>query len=326
MRYSILSLVRLAACGVAAYVIITIGLRVHLQVKTFFHNFDQHAGVVLHQSEVVRNYEAKPGFHQDEAVVPRVLHHIFHNWTDPQNEVLPPEYSQRRQSCMDMTEGWEHWLWSAERSREFIADEYPWFLHTYDNFRMPIQRVDTLRYFLIRHYGGIYLDLDNPCLTSLEPLRYYPAWVVDGGAGSLSNDGIAGQPNHPFWIMLTNSIISYAWNYPLPFLTISYATGQWFETEIWEKYHAQLPATERPLTRILTDAPPGDPETIFFFRDEEGGGGTWTNWDNIMFDWIAYHNTEFISIIVLVVGALLVGLLFLVRRCRASRSNVYQKV
>lgn len=38
---------------------------------------------------------------------------------------------------------------------------YPWFLNTYDGYRFPVQRVDSLRYFLMLHFGGIYLDLDN---------------------------------------------------------------------------------------------------------------------------------------------------------------------
>lgn len=52
-------------------------------------------------------------------------------------------------------------LWTEETSREFIETEYPWFLRTYDRYLYPVQRVDAVRYFLLMHYGGIYLDLDN---------------------------------------------------------------------------------------------------------------------------------------------------------------------
>jgi len=48
-------------------------------------------------------------------------------------------------------------------SRDFIETEYPWFLHTYDHYRYPVQRVDAVRYFLMLHYGGIYMDFDNVC-------------------------------------------------------------------------------------------------------------------------------------------------------------------
>jgi inositol phosphorylceramide mannosyltransferase catalytic subunit len=52
-------------------------------------------------------------------------------------------------------------LWTEQSSRDFIEESYPWFLSTYDSYKYPVQRVDTVRLFLLREYGGIYLDLDN---------------------------------------------------------------------------------------------------------------------------------------------------------------------
>ncbi len=46
-------------------------------------------------------------------------------------------------------------------SRELIATEYPWFLNTFDNYSEPIQRADAIRYFVLAHFGGVYLDLDD---------------------------------------------------------------------------------------------------------------------------------------------------------------------
>lgn len=43
----------------------------------------------------------------------------------------------------------------------FIAAEYPWFLETFQNYRYPIQRADAIRYFVLAHYGGTYIDLDD---------------------------------------------------------------------------------------------------------------------------------------------------------------------
>lgn len=52
-------------------------------------------------------------------------------------------------------------LWTNEKSREFIAAEYPWFLETFDGYKYPIQRADSIRYFVLAHYGGTYIDLDD---------------------------------------------------------------------------------------------------------------------------------------------------------------------
>lgn len=65
-------------------------------------------------------------------------------------------------------------LWNDETSRTFFQDEYPWFLPVYDQLPEKVQKVDILKYFLMRHYGGIYIDLDNVCMRSanvkLKPL------------------------------------------------------------------------------------------------------------------------------------------------------------
>ena len=54
-------------------------------------------------------------------------------------------------------------LWTNDTTRELLTNEYPWFLRTYDNYKYPIQRADSIRYFILAHYGGIYVDLDNVC-------------------------------------------------------------------------------------------------------------------------------------------------------------------
>lgn len=67
-------------------------------------------------------------------------------------------------------------MWTDAKSRELIATEYPWFLNTFDNYSQPIQRADAIRYFVLAHFGGIYIDLDDVCtnhqlfgIGNLEP-------------------------------------------------------------------------------------------------------------------------------------------------------------
>ncbi len=72
-------------------------------------------------------------------------------------------------------------LWTEKASRDFIELEYPWFLKTYDRYSFPVQRVDAVRYFLLLHYGGIYIDLDNvrisdPLLCSVSGLADPLPW------------------------------------------------------------------------------------------------------------------------------------------------------
>ncbi|WPG99050.1 Hypothetical protein R9X50_00185500 [Acrodontium crateriforme] len=263
-----------------------------LRISNFIHIFGKHAGDALTQQQVLDAYEINK-VDETSAVVPRIIHQIFHNWTDPDHESLPADWNATRQTCLSFNPEWEHLLWTTKSSRAFLEKEYAWFLPTYDNYKLPIQKIDAVRYFLIRHYGGIYIDLDNGCRHSLEPLRYYPAWVTDGGHGALSNNILGGEPQHAFWTLLTDSLNSYAWNYPLPYLTICYSTGQWFETAIWEKFHRRR-GNVQPLTRVMMDGRPGKAPWVFFSHSR---GGTWDNWDNKLFQWIGEHVGGFILIL-----------------------------
>jgi hypothetical protein len=41
--------------------------------------------------------------------------------------------------------------------------------------------------------------------------------------------------------MMVRNLQPSSWNYVFPYITISLASGQWFETDIWERYHRYLP-------------------------------------------------------------------------------------
>jgi mannosyltransferase OCH1-like enzyme len=140
--------------------------------------FFEHAGIRLTQPQVAtaasNNTNIQP--------VPKIVHHVFHNWREPGNDELPSEWATIRKECQDLNPGFEFrvrvdrhprhsrllpadapflQLWTEKASRDFIETEYPWFLNAYDGYRYPVQRVDAVRYFLMLHYGGIYMDLDN---------------------------------------------------------------------------------------------------------------------------------------------------------------------
>ena len=72
----------------------------------------------------------------------------------------------------------EYMLWTDAGSREFIATNYPWFLSAFDGYPYPIQRADAIRYFVLHHYGGIYMDLDVGCQQRMDPLLYFPVSLL----------------------------------------------------------------------------------------------------------------------------------------------------
>jgi hypothetical protein len=315
----------------------------------------------LEQADVVAAHDAN---HPDtrQEVIPRVIHQIFHNWKDPGNTTLPPDWQKQRQTCIDLHEGWEihvrdaplnHYrhrmqvaraltnlstqLWDESRSRQFLLDFYPWFVPTYDAYAYPVQRIDSLRYFLLFHHGGLYVDLDNGCQRSLEPLLYYPALVIDPGHGTLMNNVLGAAPRHPFWELVIRELERYQrWWYVLPFVDVMWGAGQWMETQVWEEYHrVVLPARRRAdwkdgndvdglgdgdgeLYRLMRDTRPGAPPPLFF---TQGRGRSWDDWDKVYLEWMGDH-----IVLVLFGGlALGVGSLAMLARCcclrRATRRD-----
>jgi hypothetical protein len=93
-------------------------------------------------------------------IIPKIIHQTYIN------ESIPAHWKGPQQSCIDLHEDYEYKLWTDKLSREFIAAEYPWFLETFDGYNFPIQRADAIRYFVLAHYGGVYIDLDDVCLAS----------------------------------------------------------------------------------------------------------------------------------------------------------------
>ena len=100
---------------------------------------------------------------------------------------------------------WEYRLWTDEDNRELIKRHYPEFLEVYDGYPAGINRADAARYFILNHYGGLYVDLDFECFKSFEPLlndydlvlgRMKSDYLV---RHCIPNALMASIPRHPFW-------------------------------------------------------------------------------------------------------------------------------
>lgn len=102
----------------------------------------------------------------------------------------------------------EYILWTDASSREFIAKEYPWFLNTFDGYTYPIQRANAVRYFILYHYGGVYMDLDIGCQRPIDPLLTFPVilpWTIPVG---VSNDLMFTEKNHPFMAQIIRNLMT----------------------------------------------------------------------------------------------------------------------
>ena len=102
--------------------------------------------------------------------IPRIIHQVW--FKVGKGPATPPkEYDAMRQSWRDYHPDWTFYDWDLPASRQFLADYYPEYLPLFDSYKKTIYQIDAIRYFLLHHYGGFYVDTDATCVRSLEPLR-----------------------------------------------------------------------------------------------------------------------------------------------------------
>ncbi|CCK68068.1 mannosylinositol phosphorylceramide synthase catalytic subunit CSH1 KNAG_0A03890 [Huiozyma naganishii CBS 8797] len=178
-------------------------------------------------------------------LIPKIIHQTY------KTEDIPKQWVESQKKCKDLHPDYQYILWTDESSKSFIAEEYPWFLDTFNNYRYPIERADAIRYFILLKYGGVYIDLDDGCERRLDPLLKYPAFVRKTSPTGISNDVMGSVPNHPFILKLTKSLKHYDKNWYLPYLSILGSTGPIFVSVVWKQYKRWTTITENNAVRIL---------------------------------------------------------------------------
>ena len=237
-------------------------------------------------------------FDTSAQLIPKVLHQTYID------ENIPAHWQPAQKSCIDLHDDYEYILWTDKKSRDFIAAMYPWFLQTFDRYPYPIQRADTIRYFILVHYGGIYLDLDVGCRRRLDPFLAYPAWLRRTLPTGISNDAMGAAPHHPFFQQVVDSLQSYDRHWLLPYVTIMYSTGPLFLSEVWKKWmneNVDRPSDWYGRVRVLTPKGYMGSDWAFFSHYQ---GSSWHRGDAHFIFWLGGH-----WMLVTAVGFLAAGVL-----------------
>lgn len=145
-------------------------------------------------------------------------------------------------------------LWTDASSREFIAEHYSWFLDTFDSYTYPIQRADAIRYFVLYHFGGVYIDLDIGCLRRVDPLLIYPVILPKTIPVGVSNDLMFAEQYHPLLEQTIHNLIDFDHSWVLNYPTVMFSTGPMFLSAQYGLYTAAHPDTAFQDIRILPKA------------------------------------------------------------------------
>ena len=196
----------------------------------------------LHALSETHRVHAKEG-DQAPPAIPKILHQT---WKDT---FIPPALARFQRTWKMHHPDCAYLLWTDADNRKFIRRHYPWFLHIYDSYPEHIMRVDAIRYFLLYHYGGVYVDLDFECVKPLGPLLrgkqivlgtepdaqmnvHFP--TIQPFRKTLCNAFMASQVRHPFWAYVFKQLIAHR-RAPDPLD----ATGRFFLTRAYNSYQAQ---------------------------------------------------------------------------------------
>ncbi|KAI9677653.1 MAG: hypothetical protein M1817_006608 [Caeruleum heppii] len=212
-------------------------------------------------------------------LIPKIIHQTYIN------ESVPAHWKEAQQTCIDLHADYEYKLWTDKGSRDFIAQEYPWFLDTFDNYNHPIQRADAIRYFVLAHFGGIYIDLDDGCNRRLDPLLSYPAWLRRTIPTGISNDAMGAIPQHAFFLRVIDSLQKYNRNWQLPYITVMYSTGPLFLSVIWKEHLHEVTRQEERVRVLMPDE--YNRHAWSFFAHHRGS--SWHGRDAQLIFWMGRH-------------------------------------
>ena len=170
--------------------------------------------------------------------IPAIVHHLS------ETEHIPEDWLQSYQSSKGVhmrygADAYEHMLWTDLKIEKFMRQWHPDFMPTFEAYKYNIERVDAARYFILLHYGGIYMDLDVGCRRSLDNLRRFDGVRTPARTSlilpltkplGVSNDFIMAAPQHPFLLFVTKRLAARTHESRsfLPFLSVLWTTGPLF--------------------------------------------------------------------------------------------------
>lgn len=173
--------------------------------------------------------------HKDDIqnMIPKHIHQTY------KTDEIPEHWIKAQKQCIDLHyPDYNYTLWTDYMVHSFLEEKYAWFLPTYDAYEHNIQRADALRYFVLREYGGIYIDLDDVCERKLDPLLQYPAFFRKTSPLGVSNDVMGTVPNHPLFVEFTENLEKFSKINILniPYITIMFTTGPMFVSVVYQRW------------------------------------------------------------------------------------------
>jgi len=97
--------------------------------------------------------------------IPHIIHQVYEDIKGPSESLLALS-----QTWKHFHPEWEYRFWNKDSIEELLYTFFPEFLTVYRNFPFDVQRWDAIRYLILYHLGGLYVDMDYECFAPLDLL------------------------------------------------------------------------------------------------------------------------------------------------------------
>lgn len=106
-RRSTRRILLVALCFLGACIVVYTGSSI-IAFAQLFGKFTDHSGIRITQGEIAAAYKNRTSSIPPTPVVPKIIHQVFHNWDNPNDDTPPAHWQSARQTCVDLNPDWEH--------------------------------------------------------------------------------------------------------------------------------------------------------------------------------------------------------------------------
>ena len=200
--------------------------------------------IVLDKSESkASGQKFKVGSESKGLHIPHIIHQTWDSYS------IPATFASRIKSWLQYQPDWDYWFWTSKAVHCFLEKHYPEHVLLYESYPDFTSKADAMRYFILYHFGGFYVDLDTTllkplnvwtdnfcCILSEEP--YEHSYLVRGeNHTSIVNSPMACQSGHSLFKYAISSLPEFAANYLGDYL---HSTGPYFLQEVLKRYNNQM--------------------------------------------------------------------------------------
>ncbi|KAF7195098.1 Inositol phosphoceramide mannosyltransferase 3 [Pseudocercospora fuligena] len=294
---------------------------------------------IKHNPDVLFGYPSSSSPRKDISLaepVPKIIHQIF--LSDGKTNASISKYEPAIESCKSLHPSWKAYMWTDSDARDFMSKHYPEIYPHYIGYKQNIQRANVLRYALLHHYGGVYVDLDVTCRVALDAqlgegsgvptLTHLPLLTPGAYPAGVNNAFILSRPKHPFLTELLRKVPSRDISWPMPYVENMLSTGCGFFGNVWMSFALRLErrkinagVRKEDQVYILADQN-GNMESQMLRGKvvtplfEHGGASSWHGWDAAMLVLIGKHYGLFAMGLVLAISLVVAAAWKLTRRSR----------